>query len=37
MVGKMSRMWRSCVAMLLVLCLAAGFVPSAAFAVEVKD
>ena len=34
---RISRMFRSGVAMLLVLCMVAGFVPSAAFAVEVKD
>ena len=34
---RISRMFRSGVAMLIVLCMVAGFVPSAAFAVEVKD
>ena len=34
---NLSRMLRSGVAMLLVLCMVAGFIPSVAFAAEVKD
>ena len=37
MKGNLSRVLRSGVAMLLTLCMLAGFVPTAAFAAEVKD
>ena len=37
MKAKLSRMWRSGIAMLLAICMIVGFVPAVAFAAEPED